>query len=498
MKKSLLLLPVISSSIFSASADNNNKSRPNIIIILADDLGFGDVSANGSSTISTPGFDRIANEGLTLNNGYCASATSTPSRYALLTGENPWRVNALVLPGNAPLIINTQEMTLPKMLKEASYTTGAVGKWHLGLGAGNPDWNSHITPGLEEVGFDYSYIIAATNDRVPTVYVKNGNVDNLDPNDPIEVSYVKNFEGQPTGANNPELLKMHPSHGHNNSITNEIPRIGYMKGGESALWVDETMADVLLLEAKNFITDNQEAPFFLYYGLHQPHVPRVPNSRFVGKSGMGARGDAILEADYCVGELLNHLDSLGLADNTLIIFSSDNGPVYDDGYVDEAYELLGDHKPTGPYRGGKYSSYDAGTHVPLFVKWPNVIKAGKQSNAIFGQIDIITSLAALVGVDVELEDSENHLSVLLGKEKKGGRENLILEAPGNNLILRQGDWVYIPPMDKAGYSVDNIEGGRMNEAQLFNVKKDPGQQNNIAAKYPEKVEEMNKIIEQYK
>ena len=195
------------------------------------------------------------------------------------------------------------------------------------MGRGEPDWNKKVVPGANEIGFDYSCLIAATNDRVPTVYVENGYVVGLDKNDPIEVNYEENFEGEPTAISNPEMLKMHWSHGHNNSIVNGIPRIGFMKGGNSAKWVDEDMADYFIGKVGDFINKNARTPFFLYYGLHQPHVPRVPHQRFVGKSGMGSRGDALLEADWCVGELIRILEKNSLLENTIIVFSSDNGPV---------------------------------------------------------------------------------------------------------------------------------------------------------------------------
>ena len=216
------------------------EEKPNVIVILADDLGFGDVSAYGSTTIHTPNIDSLAHGGVCFTNGYATSATSTPSRYALMTGMYPWKnKEAKILPGDAPLIINENQFTLPKMMQQCGYATGAIGKWHLGMGDGNVNWNETVKPGAKEIGFDYSCLIAATNDRVPTVYVENGDVVGLDPADPIEVSYEHNFEGEPTAISHPEMLKMQWAHGHNNSIVNGIPRIGYMKGGQKARWKDE-------------------------------------------------------------------------------------------------------------------------------------------------------------------------------------------------------------------------------------------------------------------
>ncbi|MEO9662328.1 MAG: sulfatase-like hydrolase/transferase, partial [Maribacter dokdonensis] len=351
----------------------SKNEQPNIVIIYLDDLGYGDVGAYGATELKTPNMDRLVNEGVKFTSGYASSATCTPSRYALLTGEYPWRVNAAILPGTAPLIIDTDQPTIPKMLKKKGYQTGLVGKWHLGLGNGNVDWNQEITPGPNQLGFDYSYILAATQDRVPTVYIDNGKVDNLDPNDPIEVSYEENFEGEPTGKDNPELTTMKWHHGHNQSIVNSVPRIGYMKGGEAAKWNDIDMADHFLEKAKTYVASHKDAPFFLYYALQQPHVPRTPHPRFVGASGMGPRGDVIVEADWVIGEFLKELDTQGILENTLIVFTSDNGPVLNDGYYDDAVEKLGEHTPAGGLRGGKYSLFEAGTRVPFSVYWKGKI-----------------------------------------------------------------------------------------------------------------------------
>lgn len=463
--------------------------KPNIIVILADDLGYGDVSAYGAQTIHTPNIDRLGNEGVKFMNGYATSATSTPSRYALMTGMYPWKnKDAKILPGDAPLIIQEEQYTLPKMMREAGYTTGAIGKWHLGMGSGDVNWNETVMPGANEIGFDYSCLIAATNDRVPTVYVENGNVVGLEKDDPIEVSYEENFEGEPTALTHPELLKMHWSHGHNNSIVNGIPRIGFMKGGEKARWVDEDMADYFVGKVKHFLSENKEKPFFLYYGLHQPHVPRAPHARFVGTTGMGSRGDAIAEADWCVGEVLEYLEELGLLENTLVIFSSDNGPVLNDGYKDQAVELLGSHTPAGPLRGGKYSLYDAGTHVPFFAYWKGRIEP-ITSDALVCQMDLLASLSELVGYPLQGEyDSENILPALLGKSTKG-RTELILEANGK-LALRMGDWAMIPPYGGPERNLTGNELGNISDFGLYNLNDDVGQQENLSSRCPEKLEEM--------
>lgn len=468
---------------------------PNIIIIYADDLGYGDVGAYGSTELKTPNIDMLAYGGVRFTNGYASSATCSPSRYALLTGDYPWRnKRAKILPGTAPLIIDTTQMTIPKMLRAKGYHTGIVGKWHLGLGTGMVDWNKKISPGPNEVGFDYSYIMAATQDRVPTVYIEDGYVSNLDPNDPIEINYQENFEGEPTGLENPEMLKMKWHHGHNNSIVNGIPRIGFMKGGESARWVDENMADTFLIRAQKYIRQHKKQPFFLYYALQQPHVPRTPHERFAGSSGMGPRGDVIVEADWCIGELIKTLDTEGLLENSLILLSSDNGPVLNDGYYDDAEEKVGDHTPSGPLRGGKYSLYEAGTRVPFISYWKGKIQPAT-SDAIVSQIDILASLAKLVNSTDQTRDSKDMLDVLMGTHDQG-REELILEAT-TRTALRKGDWVLIPPYNgPASNDRVKIELGNSSDYQLYNIKEDLGEQNNLAETNKEKLEEMIVTFEQ--
>ncbi|MBO0948341.1 arylsulfatase [Fibrella sp. HMF5405] len=475
-------------------------TTPNILIIYADDLGYGDVSAYGQGQIQTPNIDKLAASGVRFTNGYATSATCTPSRLALLTGTYPWRnENAKILPGDAPLLIDTASVTLPDLLKKEGYATGVVGKWHLGLGSGNVDWNRAIAKTPNDLGFDYSYIMAATNDRVPTVFVENRNVVGLTAGDPLLVSYEKNFPGEPTAVTNPELMtRMKWHHGHNQSVHNGIPRIGYMKGGKSALWKDELMAETFLAKATAFIDSHlakkNGQPFFLYYALNQPHVPRVPGARFVGKSGLGPRGDAVLEADWCVGEIMKKLKEAGLTNNTLVIFSSDNGPVLNDGYYDDAVEKNGTHTPWGQFRGGKYSLLEAGTRVPFSVSWPGRIKAAV-SDALICQLDLFSSIASLVGSTASTTDSQNLLGTLLGTSETG-RANLVLEASGR-LAFRSGNWLLIPPYPgKPVNEQVQLETGLSPSPQLYNLRSDPGQQKNLAQSLPDKLTEMQKQMKQ--
>jgi arylsulfatase A-like enzyme len=488
----ILALTLHLSSMFSHAAD-----RPNVILIYADDLGYGDVGCYGATKVQTPNIDRVAKEGLRFTDGHSPSATCTPSRYALLTGEYAWRKKGTgVLPGNASLIIPPGRTTLASQLKRAGYATGVVGKWHLGLGTGDLDWNGEIRPGPLELGFDYGFIIPATGDRVPCVYVENHRVAGLDPNDPIKVSYGKPIGTFPSGKANPELLRLHPSHGHDQSIVNGISRIGYMTGGKSALWVDEDMAEVLTRKAKGFIEEHASGPFFLYFATHDIHVPHVPHNRFAGNTNMGPRGDAIVQFDRCVGQILETLDRHGLADDTLVILSSDNGPVVDDGYRDGAVTRLGDHRPSGPLRGGKYSAFEGGTRVPFLVRWPARVKPAV-SKALVCQIDLLASLSALVGAkmnDGDGPDSDDVLAALLGTSATG-RDHLIEHA--GVLSLRQGQWRLIEPSRGAPrvFTNTNTETGQANAVQLYNLEDDLGETKNVATQYPDRVQTMHFLLD---
>jgi len=493
MKRTLLfeLAAVLLTIVSSAPGLAATTAHPNIIVINTDDLGYGDVGCYGATALKTPNIDRLASGGLRFTDAHATAATCTPSRYSLLTGEYAWRKQGTgILPGDADLIIQPGRLTLPAMLQRADYKTGAVGKWHLGLGAGSIDWNGEIKPGPNEVGFDYAFIMAATGDRVPSVFVENRRIVGLDPNDPVRVSYKNPFPGELTGKEHPELLKMQPTHGHNDTIVNGISRIGHMTGGKAALWKDEDLGDTFLRKAIQFIETNHSHPFFLYYATHEPHVPRVPHPRFVGKTTMGPRGDAIVQMDWSVGEILETLDRLKLTENTLIIFTSDNGPILDDGYKDHAKEKVGDHKPGGPFRGNKYSAYEAGTRVPLIVRWPARVKPGV-SDALVSQVDFLASFAALTGQNFDratAPDTQNTLPALLGESHVGRTETV---EQGGPLALRDGAWKFIPP--SKGRQVNSnteTETGNDPAPQLFDLSQDPGETKNVATNHPERTRQM--------
>lgn len=498
MRKSLLVLGAVAWVMAGQALE-----KPNVIIIYGDDVGFGDVGAYGSEMIPTPNIDRLAAEGLRFTDGHCSAATCSPSRYSMLTGIHGFRDGVAILPPNAPLSISTEILTLPKLFQQAGYTTGVVGKWHLGIGQEGveTDWNGDVKPGPLEIGFKKSFLLPSTNDRVPCVYLDGHRVVNHDPKDPIYVgrklSDVQK-EGStqyPDGKTNREAMTYYQStHGHNHSVIMGIGRIGYMSGGKKALWNDETMADVFVAEAKKFIKAHKDEPFFLYFASQDIHVPRAPHPRFQGKTALGYRGDAMVQFDWSTGEIMNTLDELGLAENTIVIFSSDNGPVYDDGYDDgttvKTSEKEADrgHDGSGIWRGGKYQIYEGGTRVPFIIRWPARIKPGV-SDAMVNQIDFISSFAALLDFEVpseEAKDSRNTLAAFLGEDEVG-LPFMIEEAGRHGRALRVGEWKYIG------------EGAAKNKgksAELYNLAEDPSEQNNIISKHPEKAEAMANQLEE--
>ncbi|MCH5335329.1 MAG: sulfatase-like hydrolase/transferase [Alistipes sp.] len=497
MKKNYLALPLLAPAAYVPSAcaqGAETHERPNVVIIYADDLGYGDLPCYGGKNSDTPNIDRLASRGVRFTNAHAVASTSTPSRYSLLTGEYAWRrPDTDIAAGNAAMIIRPGQYTMADMFHSEGYATCAIGKWHLGLGdkTGEQDWNAPLPASLGDLGFDYHYIMAATADRVPCVFIEQGRVADHDPEAPIEVSYRENFPGEPTGRDNPELLyNLKPSHGHDMSIVNGISRIGYMKGGGRALWKDENIADSITMHAVRFIEQHKDGPFFMYFATNDVHVPRFPHERFRGRSIMGLRGDAILSFDWCVGQILDALERSGIADNTLIILSSDNGPVVDDGYLDHAEELLNGHSPTGELRGGKYSAFEGGTAIPLIVSWPARVRMGAESDVLMSQIDWMASLGALIGATFprgSAPDSFDRLGNLLG-EDASHRPWILGQAADHTLSLRTAEWKYIEPSD--GEAViswgPKIETGYLSSPQLYDMTR-PGELQNVAAANPDMV-----------
>jgi len=480
--------------------------KPNIIVIMADDLGYGDVSCNGGTVLKTPHIDALAAGGLRFTSGYCSASTCTPTRYSFLTGTYAFRAKGTgIAPPNGPAIIQPGTETTASLLKKAGYATAVIGKWHLGLGARGkgPDWNGELKPGPLEIGFDHCYLLPTTNDRVPQVYVEDHRVKNLDPKDPLWVGDTLPSPDHPTGKSHRDQLKMDWSHGHNGTIHNGISRIGFYTGGMSARFRDEDLGDEWVKQSRRWIAEHKDGPFFLFFASHDIHVPRMPHERFQGKSGLGFRGDSILEFDWCVGELMKILEEQGIAENTLVVLCSDNGPVLDDGYKDGAKEQLGQHDPNGPFSGGKYSVLEAGTRTPFITSWKGRIQPGV-SDEMVCTIDLAASFAALTGIEIPADqclDSLNVLDALLGKEGGKGRESLVQQDNGGgNLGFRKGQWkllrgrVQHKDPDAAG-NWPAAGGKKPPGARLYNLSEDPAETRNLAPREPEKLAEMSQELD---
>jgi len=472
--------------------------KPNVVLIYGDDVGYGDVGVYGAEKIPTPNIDRLAAQGLMFTDGHCAASTCTPSRYSLLTGEIATRkAGTGIAHGLANMIISPDQFTLADVFQQSGYATAVIGKWHLGLDTEPIDWNGVIEPGPEALGFDHHFIIPATNDRNPCVYVEDGRVVNLDPEDPITVSRRGRIPDSvpgtvhPDARLDPESITAYPGdRAHSASVINGLGRIGYIKGGKSALFKDEDITDDLVREAGEFIRDNADRPMFLFFSASDIHAPRWPHDRFRGKSQHGLRGDAMVSFDWSVGAIVKLLADQGLTDNTIVIVTSDNGPVYIDGGYRDGCETVGSsgsdrgHDASGPYRGGKYQIYEGGTRVPMIVRWPGRIEPGT-SKALISQTDFLASFAALLGVDVPKDaaiDSQNALPALLGNDAVG--DPMIVAQSGRKLALRKGAWKWIPG-DK-----------RTPAGQLYHLGRDVGETTNVASEHPDVAKQMADTLDQ--
>ncbi|NWK56232.1 arylsulfatase [Verrucomicrobiaceae bacterium N1E253] len=484
----LLLLPAL------IHAQTSTTEKPNIILILADDVGYGDLGCYGASKIKTPNLDQLAKQGVRMIDGYASAAVCTPTRFAMLTGKYAWRQRGTgILPGDAGLSIKPGTVTLPGLMRNAGYTTAVVGKWHLGLGTGKTKYQGEIKPGPLEIGFDHCFIFPATNDRVPTIYIEDHHIVGEDPDDPILVNYRKQVGNEPTGRKNPEQLDLkvrrHPDH-HEGTIVHGVSRIGYMSGNQKARWKDADLTETFTRKAISFIEENKDKPFFLYVASHTAHEPCVPNKRFKGSSQAGARGDTIQELDWQVGQIMTALDRLDLSDNTLVIFSSDNGsdwPVKRFAYLYEDEAIMSEHKANAPLRAGKGDPYEGATRVPFIARWPKAIKAGSESKEVVCLVDMQATLAAITGTALPKHagpDSFNMLPAFLGQGK--GRSHLVLQhnRGHGNLVIRKGDWKLNPRNN--------------GKHELYHLGRDISETSNVADQHPEVVKEMLNLLSNIK
>lgn len=482
-----------------ASTASQQAAMPNIVFILADDIGYGDFGCYRATKVKTPNVDRFASQGLRFTDGHSMASVCTPSRYSFLTGEYAFRKKGTgIASGIEGLLIEPGRTTVASLMKRVGYATGIVGKWHLGLGTSPTDYNGEIKPGPIELGFDYCWIIPATGDRVPCVWVENHRVVNLDPADPIKLDYK-------VGRGAPE------------SFLNGIPRIGKQTGGKAALWDDKNISTVIVAKSCAFIEQHKDKPFFLEVATHNIHVPRVPNAKFVGKSDCGVRGDTIVEFDWTVGQVLETLNRFNLAENTLVIISSDNGGILDNNGPDKVHgvgdpDATNGHRCNGILRGTKGTIWEGGTRVPFITRWPGKIKPGV-SDEMICQVDMLATFAVLTGqklAQADGPDSFNVLPALLGERTdKPCREYLIEQNNGGTArTLRKGTWKYIPGSggDKnkrrakaePEKSAEAVADGDLPpvSGQLYDLAVDISETKNIAAANPKLVAEMAAKLKQ--
>ena len=483
----------------------NANAKPNIVLINADDLGYGDLSCYGATKVRTPNIDKLAEEGRMFSDLHAGSAVCSPSRYALLTGRYPLRRNFWGPLGmREPLSVDTGILTLPKLLKEAAYSTACIGKWHLGFGEEEPDWNGDLKPGPLELGFDYYFGVPIVNCIPPYVYVENHRVVGLDPDDPFVYGERAATEEW-------------PAKGSYNAIG------GARKAHE--LYKDEEVGTTLKDKAIAWLREqDKDSPFFLYVAPLNIHHPFTPAPQFKGTSDCGRYGDFIHELDWIVGEIMKTLDELGVADNTLLIFTSDNGGMLNLGGQDA---WRAGHRLNGDLLGFKFGAWEGGHRIPFIARWPGKIPANSRSDHLMSQIDLMATVAAILVrplKDDEGPDSVNQLLVLTGTPEKPARDLLVI-SPNNpsHLLVRKDQWVYIPAQDEGGFdgkevgdhrfgggatlpftgdvNSDFVDGKLRDDAppaQLYDLQKDPRQTTNVYREYPEVVAELDACVGEHR
>jgi len=494
----ILMLYAIAVSVTHAAT-----SGPNVVLIFADDLGYGDLSCYGATKLQTPNIDRLAKEGRMFTDAHSASAVCTPSRYALLTGEYPIRKN-LYVPVflRTGLVIGTEQQTIGSVMRDAGYATACIGKWHLGFGAKAPDWNGELKPGPLELGFDYYFGVPVVNSHPPFVYVENHKVVGLVPDDP----FVFNRKAK--------TREFHEKMG--------ITQIGGADAAH-ALYDDEMVGTKLVEKATGWIKARGKGPFFLYLATTNIHHPFTPHPRFKGTSQCGRYGDYVHELDWMVGEVMKTLEEQGVADNTLVIFTSDNGGMFNVGGQDA---WAAGHTLNGELLGFKFSAWEGGHRVPFIVAWPGKVRAGTTSDQLICNVDTIATLAALTGRELKQGhgcDSVNILPALLGEPKEPVRDHLLLAArQPSHLAVRKGKWMYIPAQAGGGFTAakrgahafggpaaitftkrenSDIQNGKVKKgappAQLYDLEADVRQTTNVYREHPEVVKELQAILGRY-
>lgn len=534
--RSLLILTTLSSllacnqALVNDTTDNSSQSiviskvntadsqakKPNVVFIFADDLGYGDLSSYGATKLNTPNIDALATQGIKFTDAHSASAVCSPSRYGLLTGEYPFR--ALEgeglwgpLPIESPLVIETDTLTIADVFKNSGYDTAAIGKWHLGFGTGENDWQKPLKPGPQDLGFDYYFGVPIVNSAPPYVYVENDTIVGWDPDDPL--IYV--------GKGAKEVTPIAP-----------IPREASQrtpnrfKGAVAAhkLYNDYSVGTTITAKASDWIKNRKDAPFFLYLATTNVHHPFTPAPRFQGKSESGLYGDFVQELDWIVGEVMKSLEAAGVADNTLVVFTSDNGGMFNHGGRVAAEK---GHKINGDLLGSKFGIWEGGHRVPFIAWWPEKIKGGTVSNQLLNNVDMLATFAALTKQELsiaEQKDSINMLPAILGNsEEKLRTEMIVTPRKSTHMSLRKDKWMYIPAQSDGGFvgylpkhhawggaavttlvntPNSDIENGKIKSdappAQLYDLEADMNQTINLYTQYPEVVKQMAAALEKIK
>ena len=501
LKLVLVALGIASGNICAAD-------KPNVVLINADDLGYGDVGCYGATKLQTPNIDRLAKEGRRFTDAHTASAVCSPSRYGLMTGQFPLRRNFWgPLPFTNQLTIDTSQPTIASVLKSAGYDTAIIGKWHLGFGKGKNDWNKPLKPGPLELGFDYYFGMPTVNSGPPFVYVENHGVVGYDPADPFVLRKA--------------------------SVTQKFPE----KGGYTAIggakkaheryrdeYVGTTFAEKAVAWIRERDQQDERRPFFLYLATTNIHHPFTPHPRFKGTSQCGLYGDFVHELDWIVGQILQTLDETGLAENTLVIFTSDNGGMLNN-TGQKAWKA--GHRLNGKLLGFKFGAWEGGHRVPFLVRWPGKVPAGTESDALISQIDLVPTFARLSGAAIPEDaviDGVDQGAEFAGSATKPARDMLII-SPNSpmHLTVRKGKWVYIPARDEGGFqgqkigdhllagaaaqlltnlvNSDVVAGKIRNDApsaQLYDLQADPYQARNVHDEHPEVVSELARHLKMWR
>lgn len=503
INKNFILALVFALFLYGCVGNRKDKSEtPNIVLIYTDDLGYGDLSCYGATKVTTPNIDRLAQEGRSFTDAHSVSAVCTPSRYALLTGQYPFKedIYAAVF-HKVGLIVDTARFTVADLMKKHGYATACIGKWHLGFGDSIPDWNGELNPGPLELGFDYYFGMPVVSSHPPFVYVENHRVVGLDPNDPFV------FDQNQKAETREFQEKMW------------IDRVSGARAAH-ALYNDELVGTTLAEKAVQWIRDQKKNPFFLYLATTNIHHPYTPHPRFQGTSQAGRYGDFIHELDWIVGEVMNTLEEQGLAENTLVIFTSDNGGMLNQGGQD-AWKL--GHRMNGDLFGFKFDAWEGGHRIPFIVRWPGKIEPGSRSDILISNVDMLATFADLLDYDLsegEGPDSYSVLPALTGNPEKQIRDHLGIAAwQKPNLSLRSGKWMYIGAQGGGGFTGtipgdhglggpgalnftggvnSDIVNGKIREdapkEQLYNLENDLGQSRNVILDYPEIAMEMRQKL----